>query len=60
MFSMKCKCVKYFANIILYIMFKFQILKLYFKKFIIINYYYDITKKQNENSIFQRFTKNVI
>lgn len=45
MFSMKCKCVKYFANIILYIMFKFQILKLNFKKFITINYYYDIIKK---------------
>lgn len=38
---MKCKCVKYFANIILYIMFKFQILKSYFKKFITINYYYN-------------------
>lgn len=55
---MKYKYNKYFANIaniIFYIMFKFQILKSYLKKFITINYYYSITRKQNENSkIFQR------
>lgn len=55
---MKHKYNKYFANIaniIFYIMFKFQILKSYLKKFITINYYYSITRKQNENSkIFQR------
>lgn len=64
MFSVKHKYSEYFANIvniILHIMFKLQILKSYLKKFIIINYYYNI-KKNKIQKYFRdlKIFKNII